>query len=130
VFDRVVPIINWGLEDYIVISAVDSIAARKGIWEVVKQGKVRWYLDARMAAEEFHLFTVDLSGKKDWYEEMLDAEDDSIVPEMSCTAKATFYTSMISAGRIGLAVKRIAMGQKNPRVFIYNIAADYVMVQP
>lgn len=128
VFDRVVPIANWGLDDYIVISAVDSITARKGIWEVVKQGNVRWYLDSRMAAEEFHLFTVDMK-KYSWYEQMLDAEDDSSVPELSCTAKATFYTSSIASGRIGLAIKRIAMGQKNPRVFIYNIASDYLMIQ-
>lgn len=127
--DRVIPEDHCGLEDYIVISAVDSIAARKGIWQSVKQGKVRWYLDSRMAAEEFHLFCVDMWDYA-WYEQMLAGEDDTNVPELSCTAKATFYTALIASGRIGLAVKRIAMGQKNPRVFIYNIAADHLLVQP
>lgn len=128
VADRVTPAGYWGLEDYIVISAVDSIKARKGIWQVVRQGKVRWYLDSRMAAEEFHLFCVDMHNYA-WYEQMLAGEDDSSVPELSCTAKATIYTSFVSAGRIGLAVKRIATGQRNPRVFIYNIAADHLLVQ-
>lgn len=127
--DRVTPSGCWGLDDYIVISAVDSIKARKGIWQVVKQGNVRWYLDSRMAAEEFHLFTVDMLKSTDWYEQMLAAEDDTSVPDLPCTAKSTIFCGFIAAGQIGSAVKKIAVGQKNPRVLVHHIAANNLMVQ-
>lgn len=116
-----------GLIDQIVISAVDSITARKQIWQSVKSGKVRWYLDARMGAEIFHLYVVDMQGDTSWYEQMLGGEDDGNVPDLPCTGKATIYTAFIAAGRVGLAVKRIAMGQSNPRVFTYNIVGDSIL---
>ncbi len=127
--DRLVPEDHWGLEDYIVISAVDSIAARKGIWQAVRQGRVRWYLDSRMAAEEFHLFTVDMKSDTGWYEQMLAGEDDTNVVELPCTSKATIFTALVAAGQIGSAVKKIAVGQRNPRVLVHNIAANNLMVQ-
>lgn len=109
------------LHDRIVISAVDSIQARKDIWQAVKNGRVRWYLDARMAAEEFHLFRVDMKGDISWYDAMLAGEDDAHVPDLACTAKATIYCAAIAAGQIGMAVKAIATGEEFPRILIHNI---------
>ena len=46
----------------IIISAVDSIFARKDIWKAAYNSPAHWYLDARMAAEQFRLNTIDLWG--------------------------------------------------------------------
>ena len=43
------------------ISAVDSITARQQIWIALQQAGVQWYIDARMAAEKFDMFVLDMS---------------------------------------------------------------------
>ena len=43
-----------------VICAVDNIQTRQEVWRSVHYPMVRYFIDARMSAEEFHLYTVDL----------------------------------------------------------------------
>jgi hypothetical protein len=113
------------LRSQFIVSAVDSIAARKSIWEAVKRGACQWYLDARMGAETFHLHVVDMQEPEAsaWYEQLLAGEDEADVPDLPCTAKATFYTAAIAAGHIGNAVKRLHAGQHVPRMIIHDIQA-------
>jgi hypothetical protein len=113
------------LHDQIVISAVDSIAARKAIWKAVLNGKVRWYLDARMAAEVFHLHAVDMASGYGWYQDILDSESDETVAEVACTEKATIYCGFIAAGVIGATVRKIITGVKVPKMFVYNIYNNF-----
>ena len=118
------------LADEFVISAVDSIQARKDIWQAVRAGRVRYYLDARMAAEEFQLYFVDLEKDTAFYERMLSGEDDASVPELPCTAKATIYCAAISAGELGSAVRKVITGRPQPRVLVYNMRANSYTVIP
>jgi len=118
---------DYFLQDFIVISAVDSIKARKDIWAAVKHTKTRWYLDARMAAEEFQLYTVRMTDP-DWYDGMLAKQDDESIPDLPCTMKATIYTGFIAAGQIGAAVKAIAIGETPPRILTHNIRNNQLMV--
>lgn len=114
------------LHGQIVISAVDSIQARKDIWAAVKAGKVGWYIDARMSAEEFQMHVVDmsLSAKVAKYDEMILDEDDSKVPDVACTEKATFYCAAIAAGQLGSAVRKILTGIRPADYLIHNILND------
>jgi molybdopterin/thiamine biosynthesis adenylyltransferase len=114
----------------IVISAVDSIQARKDIWEAVKNGHVLYYLDARMAAEEFHLYTVSMKGDITWYDEMLAAESDETALQEACTRKATIYTAAFSAGHIGNTLKQIAVRDLPPRRVIHNIRTNFLTALP
>jgi molybdopterin/thiamine biosynthesis adenylyltransferase len=111
----------------VVISAVDSIASRKAIWAAVCRGKVRWYIDARMAAEEYHQYTVDMEHGWDWYNKIISREDDANVPDLACTEKATFYTACFSAGHIGKTVRMIATGRTPARYVVHNIIADNLL---
>lgn len=115
------------LNGHIVISAVDSIAARKAIWEAAKRGNQRYYLDARMSSEVFQLFAVDMQSDTSWYEGLLKDQHDEDIPDEPCTAKATIYTALFAAGRIGHAVKQIANGHKLPRILIDSLN-DYSLV--
>jgi molybdopterin/thiamine biosynthesis adenylyltransferase len=110
----------------VVISAVDSIQARKDIWEAAYWSSPSHYLDARMAAEEFQLYSVDMF-KTYWYRDMLFQQDDSLVPDLPCTSKATVYCGMIAAGEICAAVRKIATGVTVPRIFIHDIKASSMM---
>lgn len=114
----------------VLISAVDSINARKAIWEAARRCQIRFYLDARMAAEEFHLFTVDMSSPETyaWYEQMLSGESEEGVPDLPCTSKATFYCAMLAAAHIAHAVKRIGMGQDVQHVLIQNLPQNSLTI--
>jgi molybdopterin/thiamine biosynthesis adenylyltransferase len=115
----------------IIISAVDSLTARKKIWEWIISSnavKFKWYLDARMAAEQFQLFTV----KSDdilWYNDMLHAMNEDDIPELPCTAKATIYCGMVAGGMIANQVKRIVMSEPVQTVQIFDIA-DLILLTP
>lgn len=112
----------------IVISSVDSISSRKAIWEAVIANRGKWYLDARMGAEVFQLYTVD-TAQPDWYVEHLSTLDEANVPEEPCTAKATIYTAFIAAGHIAHQVKRIIMGQKLDKFIVHDIA-NFTLIRP
>ena len=114
----------------IVVSAVDSISARKSIWEAFLNSPSQCYLDARMAAQEFHLHTVDRSDKDAvrWYDQLLAGQTDDNVAQEVCTAKATIFTASIAGGLIGSAISRISRGEAPPRHLVYNIAKDFLFV--
>jgi len=106
---------------HIYITTVDSIEARKEIWENI-QANVRcnWYLDARMGAELFQLYTIDMTNHA-WYARNLADLTDDNVPDEPCTAKATIYTAFFAAGHIAHAVKRILMNEEQPKLLQHDI---------
>jgi molybdopterin/thiamine biosynthesis adenylyltransferase len=111
------------INNQIIISGVDSIDARKDIWQVVKQTNAEWYLDARMAAEEFHLFCVEMNDCG-WYEDALSQLDEGSVPDLPCTMKATIYCGALAAAHIGAAVRKIITGITPSRYLVHNILKD------
>ena len=112
----------------IYIATVDSIASRQGVWEAVKQSSRLedphfpqvWYLDARMGAEVFELFAVNMSDP-DWYEVSITRAHDDDMPDLPCTSKATIYTANMAAGHIGVAVRRIATWEQKPGFLTHDI---------
>jgi len=80
----------------IIISAVDNITVRKDIWVAIARQPWDWYLDARMSAEVFQLFTV-LGTDRQWYQDNLAAQDESMIADVACTEKATIFCAMAAA---------------------------------
>jgi len=117
---------DTGIADQIVISGVDSITSRKAIWETVKQSQTKWYLDARMAAEEFQLYSVNMKDP-DWYDRLIGASTEEGIPDVPCTAKATIFCAFIAAGHLGAAVRRIATGIPQPRVLTHDIIKNKII---
>jgi molybdopterin/thiamine biosynthesis adenylyltransferase len=107
----------------LLISAVDSITARKLIWDAIYRGeKPRWYLDARMSAEEFQMFVLDMSNKRaiHSYATMLESISEDDIPEVPCTEKATFHCSAAAAMNIGATLRNILRNeQASERVVHY-----------
>lgn len=110
-----------------VISGVDSIKSRKHIWYALIDKTWRWYLDARMSAEKFQLYTVD-HRDCDWYDEMLSSQDDNDIPEIACTAKATVYTASFAAGHIGKTLRLISTGRTPPKFLEHDIIMERITV--
>lgn len=118
------------LSGNIVIAAVDSIASRKAIWAAAQRGKPQWFLDARMAAEEFHLYSINMRADVGWYDRIISREDDSRVEELPCTAKATFFCGALSAAHLGATVRKIATGITPARYLVHNMIADSLITIP
>lgn len=79
----------------VVFCCVDSIETRKLIFDNVKD-KCLLFIDGRMSAESFRIFTVFDERSKKWYPETIFPKSEAFVG--SCTAKSTIYCSNICAG--------------------------------
>lgn len=92
--------------DY-VISAVDSMTARKIIFE---QCRGSYLVDGRMAAEYITMYSVNMNDMKavENFKKTLYADSEAV--QERCTAKSTMYTVGLISGLIGKTIKDLATG--------------------
>jgi molybdopterin/thiamine biosynthesis adenylyltransferase len=118
----------------LVVSAVDSITARQEIWRALRNQRSGWrfYIDSRMAAEEYQHFLIDAddAGAVSAYEEKLLSMDESSAPELPCTMKATFFTSLVAAGHVGTQVRNIVRGEARSHRLVHVIPANWLQTFP
>lgn len=109
----------------IVISAADSMATRKYVYESIKSSmfNVTHMIDARMGAEIAALYTTS-PHNENWYTNTLYSDDEAV--QVPCTAKATIYTSNLLAGLVVKTVKDILTNNKYAKNAQWNIKdGDY-----
>ncbi len=109
----------------LVISAVDSISSRQGIWGSISTKDWVHYIDARMGPEFFMAYIVK-GDDRQWYMHMLENEKDDLYPDEPCTAKATFYTGSIARGIINSIVRDILTRRPLEKVLTFDIGARIV----
>jgi hypothetical protein len=117
---------KWNEEHHsfspIMISAVDSMNARKEIWPLIKNKlEVELYIDARMSAESMRIYCINPIDPDDqtFYEAQL--YDDSEANEELCTAKAIAYNTFVIGGIVASLVKKHVMQQPKPKEFIFDL---------
>lgn len=97
----------------VVISAVDSMAARRTIWEncVRYKAGVKLYIDARMGGEVGRILTVSPTHPigVGAYEATLFSDEEG--SQELCTAQATIYSTFGVASLVANQVKRHARGE-------------------
>jgi molybdopterin/thiamine biosynthesis adenylyltransferase len=97
----------------IVISAVDSMAARRSIWEncIRYRASVALYVDARMGGEVGRVLTVSPVNPRsvEAYEAALFSDAEGV--EDPCTAQATIYGTFGVAAFVANQVKRFVRGE-------------------
>ncbi|MBI5166791.1 MAG: ThiF family adenylyltransferase [candidate division NC10 bacterium] len=105
-----------------VISAVDSMQARRRIWDrsVRYRAGVPLYIDARMGAEVARIYTVQPADPDDvrFYEATLHGDEEAL--RLPCTAQAIIYTGFSIAGLIANQVKKFVMGEALKREIIFD----------
>jgi molybdopterin/thiamine biosynthesis adenylyltransferase len=113
----------------LLVSAVDSITARQNIWGAVTRSMVDWYVDARMAAEEFQAFIVNTHDLQvvERYHAMLMSLNENDIPDMPCTEKATFFCASIAAGHIGAILRNIIRNEQESHRIIHYIPQFHVL---
>ena len=106
----------------IVVSGVDSMEARRRIWDrsIRFKAGVTAYIDARMGAEVSRIYTVRPADPDHirFYERTLYSDDEAL--QISCTAQAIVYTSFGIASLVAGQVKRVAMGEACKREIIFD----------
>ncbi len=104
----------------IVIAAVDSLEARRAIWEQVAQSMdTTFYMDGRMAALSMDIYCIDMlnEARVALYPPTLEG----VAEELPCTARATMFNSFIIAGHmVALLVARLNEWNY-PWRFYYNV---------
>ncbi len=98
--------------DGVVISGVDSMRAREGIWEAVKfNSDVPLYLDGRIGGEQMTLLTLNPSDIDDveFYEEDWLFPDSEGAP-LPCAARTVIHPPTVLAGHIVAQLTRFARG--------------------
>jgi len=112
------------------ISAVDSIVARQEIWTLVNSmpRRPQWYIDARMAALELHLFIVNMNDPTAVadYDRRLMSLRESDVPEVPCTEKSTTFLPGLASAQIGAAIMRILLGEEVSHWLIQNLKTNTI----
>jgi molybdopterin/thiamine biosynthesis adenylyltransferase len=127
---RPIRIINGDqLNGNLVVGAVDGIQTRKQVWAATLAGRVDWFLDTRMAAEEYQHFLVDMSNDDAIrnYDDQLARLTDENVPDAPCTSKATMYCAFMSAGHIGAVLKAIVTGEAISHRLVHHIPSNSLM---
>lgn len=107
----------------IVVAGVDSMRARKAIWQksIRYRASVALYLDARMGAEVSRLYTIRPADPDDvrFYEKTLYEDAEALDPP--CTAAAIIYSSFSVAALIGNQVKKFVMGEGPRREILCDL---------
>lgn len=81
----------------LVFVCVDSIKARKNIWNAVKKTEFELFIDCRMLAENMHVIAILPSMEDmDFYQSTLFSE--SVEAHGSCTGRMTIYSAGVCAG--------------------------------
>lgn len=103
----------------LVISAVDSMEARKEIWKAVRMNMdVPLFVDARMGAEIGQVRAVQPVKKAEI--ERFEQSMDGQTVDLPCTAKAIVYNGAMIGSLIANVVKRYAMGEKVPAEVVFS----------
>lgn len=109
-----------GLVDVVVV-AVDSMTARKEVWNHVLRNKPKLLIDGRMGGEGGMVLTADPRDKysRDQYIAML--YDDADAVQDTCTARAVIYNTFYIAALIGKVVQLYATGQRVPQTVAFDM---------
>ena len=113
----------------IVVSGVDSMAARKTLWHktVRHRAGIPLFLDGRLGAEVCRLYAIRPADPDDvrCYEQSL-YDDGQAVP-LSCTAGAIIYTGFAMASLVADQVKKFATGDLMAREILFDLKTFTLM---
>jgi molybdopterin/thiamine biosynthesis adenylyltransferase len=106
----------------IIVSGVDSMEARRHIWDrsIRYKAGVVAYIDARMGAELARVYAVRPTDPDDvrFYEKTLYSDDEAW--QVPCTAQSIVYNGFAIASLVASQVKRVAMGEPLRREIIFD----------
>lgn len=113
-----------GAHQGVLIVAVDSMAARSGIWQASAryQPAVQLLIDARMGGEVGRLLAISPTDPDDvaFYESTL--HDDADADPEPCFEQSVGYATLVLGGLVAAAVKRFATGEPTRGETVIDLA--------
>ena len=102
-----------------IFSCVDSMAARKAIYENAK-AKKRLLIDGRIGADLIRTYAIDTTDEKDTalYEASLYTDEEG--EQLACTERNVAYVAWLVAGLLTAMYARKITGNKTPRELFYS----------
>jgi len=130
---RVDAYMQFPYQQEVVISAVDSVNARKDIWNAVLLARLnevgpKWYIDCRMAALEYQMYVIDMNNENamSQYGFELGSIDEADIPDLPCTEKATTFLGKLAAAHVGAELMHIVNGKCVSRWLVHNIDTQFM----
>lgn len=117
--------------DGVVVSGVDSMAARKEIWESIKyHPTVSLYVDARMGAQVCRIHSINPCDPEHikWYEGTLISDEAAL--QEPCTARAIVYNGFMIASLVANQVKKLAKREEVFKEIIFDMVTLTMMTTP
>lgn len=117
---------------HIIISAVDSIEARRAIWKIIKphmfkKAGTALYIDTRMGGEYMRVFAVSKKADIPLYEKTLIREGE----HLPCTAKTIVYNVVTVAGLVAYMIKAyLTKRGRFPQQIIFDMPTLNMQVFP
>lgn len=114
----------------ILISAVDSMGARRILYKAAVAQKIPYFIDGRIGGEDLRVYAIRIKRPEDrrLYQSTLVA--DRLVAPLPCTRQQVGDISWLIAGLIGRAVRQLTVdGHTNPEIVIQGDTLD-VMIMP
>lgn len=115
----------------LVICAVDSLEARREIWEGIKERfDIACFIDARMALQSGELYCIDPGSSDDveFYEKTI--SEDNTPLQLPCTARSIIYCPLMTASLIGFMTRKYALNEEMPREIYFDITTLSIKVGP
>ncbi len=127
IFDRVTEENAALFRAPIIISAVDSINARKAIWAGLKDQHWMWYIDARMGAETFVRYVVDGDDSRVVRRSSLPPMTRSLVPDLTLLFQSDYLLRQFSQVVFwDHDVRKIITGETPPKMLALSLP-DYTL---
>jgi len=108
------------LNSDVVISAVDSIDARRTIVEAMGKYNIPFYIDSRMGGELMRIYSLHLAKDGTFPTQYFDTLREPEEPA-PCTARSILYNILIIAGMIANLTKKYVMEQPVPYEIIFDL---------
>jgi molybdopterin/thiamine biosynthesis adenylyltransferase len=107
----------------IVVSGVDSMLARKAIWQksVRHRAGIPLFLDGRLGAEVCRLYAIRPADPDDVRSYERSLYDDSQALPIACTAGGIIYAGLAMASLVADQIKKFATGEPVPREILYDL---------
>jgi hypothetical protein len=113
----------------VVISAVDSMTARKQIWQAVRQKpEVKLYVDSRMALQTLVIHSVRPGIREDRVAYSQTLVPDSETLQEPCTNRSIGFTAMVAGSILTSLVKRYVNDEQIPSRIVLDLATFTLMV--
>lgn len=124
------PILELHAEKYLdqplgtdlVISALDSLEARRLIFQAVKTQTPHYYIDCRMGGTIGVIYGLDPAVRNEKYEQSMEGEG----ADMPCTARSIIFNVLFVSATVASMIRNQVIGQENPFKVVMSSDIPYL----